>query len=85
MSQTRQTSGLKTSTAHYTSSRTTNSPSIKALQLEYSKLEKEPVEGFIVKLEDDSNLYKWHGKIFLLFFFSIIIIFIFFSWNFRTT
>jgi hypothetical protein len=69
MSQTRPTfsnnTGLTTSTSHYTSSRTTNSPSIKALQLEYSKLQKEPVEGFTVKLEDDSNLYKWHGKIFL--------------------
>jgi ubiquitin-protein ligase len=64
MSQTRQTSGLTTSTSHYTSSRTTTSPSIKALQLEYSKLQKEPVEGFTVKLDDDSNLYKWHGKIF---------------------
>lgn len=64
MSQIRQTSDLKTATSHYTSSRTTNSPSIKALQLEYSKLEKEPVEGFIVKLEDDSNLYKWHVGIF---------------------
>jgi len=64
MSQTRQTSGLTTSTSHYTSSRTTTSPSIKALQLEYSRLQKEPVEGFTVKLEDDSNLYKWHGKIF---------------------
>jgi hypothetical protein len=62
MSQTRQTSGLTTSTSHYTSSRTSNSPSIKALQLEYAKLQKEPVEGFTVKLDDDSNLYKWHGK-----------------------
>ena len=62
MSQPRQTSGLTTSTSHYTSSRTPNSPSIKALQLEYSKLQKEPVEGFTVKLDDDSNLYKWHGK-----------------------
>ncbi|CAF0880011.1 unnamed protein product [Adineta steineri] len=64
MSQTRQTSGLTTSTSHYTSSRTTNSPSIKALQLEYSKLQKEPVEGFTVSLDDDSNLYKWHVGIF---------------------
>jgi ubiquitin-conjugating enzyme E2 R len=62
MSQTRQTSGLTTSTSHYTSSRSSNSPSIKALQLEYAKLQKEPVEGFTVKLDDDSNLYKWHGK-----------------------
>lgn len=61
----RQTSGLTTSTSHYTASRTTNSPSIKALQLEYSKLQKEPVEGFTVKLDDDSNLFKWHGKIYL--------------------
>ncbi|CAF1208758.1 unnamed protein product [Rotaria sordida] len=64
MSQMRQTSGLTTSTSHYTSSRTTNSASIKALQLEYSKLQKEPVEGFTVKLDDDSNLYKWHVGIF---------------------
>jgi hypothetical protein len=62
MSQTRQISGLTTSTSHYTSSKTTNSSSIKALQLEYSKLQKEPVEGFTVKLDDDSNLNKWHGK-----------------------
>jgi ubiquitin-protein ligase len=61
MSQTRQTSGVTTSTSHYTSSRTSNSPSIKALQLEYAKLQKEPVEGFTVKLDDDANLYKWHG------------------------
>jgi hypothetical protein len=67
MSQQRQISGLKTSTSHYTSSRPTNSPSIKALQLEYSKFEKEPVEGFIVKLGDDSNLYKWNGKVLLRF------------------
>jgi len=76
MSQTRQTSGgaggLTTSTSHYTSSRSgagggvslTSSPSIKALQLEYNKLQKEPVEGFTVKLDDDSNLYKWHVGIF---------------------
>ena len=63
MSQLRQTLGLTTATPHYASSRTTNSPSIKALQLEYSKLQKEPVEGFTVRLDDDSNLYKWHGKI----------------------
>jgi hypothetical protein len=62
MSQPRQTSGLTTSTSHYTSTRSSNSPSIKALQLEYAKLQKEPVEGFTVKLDDDSNLYKWHGK-----------------------
>ena len=62
MSQRRQTSGLTTSTSHYTSSRSANSPSIKALQLEYAKLQKEPVEGFTVKLADDSNLNKWHGK-----------------------
>jgi len=61
MSQLRQTSGLTTSTQHFNSSRTANSPSIKALQLEYSKLQKEPVEGFTVKLEEDTNLYKWHG------------------------
>ena len=67
MSQTRQMSGLTTSTSHYTSSRTPNSPSIKALQLEYAKLQKEPVEGFTVKLDDDGNLYKWHGKEQLLF------------------
>ena len=71
MNQTRQTSGLTTSTSHYTSSRSSNSPSIKALQLEYAKLQKEPVEGFTVKLDDDSNLYKWHGKINLLILFKI--------------
>lgn len=62
MSQTRQTSGVTTSTSHFTSSRTMNTASTKALQLEYSKLQKEPVEGFTVKLENDSDLYKWHGK-----------------------
>ena len=62
MSQTRQMSGGTTSTSHYTSSRANNSPSMKALQLEYSKLQKEPVEGFTVRLDDDSNLNKWHGK-----------------------
>lgn len=67
MSQARQTAGLTTSTVHYASSRGQNSPSIRALQLEYSRLQKEPVEGFTVKLDDDSNLYKWHGKMFVLF------------------
>jgi ubiquitin-protein ligase len=52
---------LTTSTSHYTSSRPSNSPSIKALQLEYSKLQKEPVEGFTVQL-DESNLCRWHGR-----------------------
>ena len=52
---------LTTSTSHYTSSRSSNSPSIKALQLEYSKLQKEPVEGFTVQL-DESNLCRWHGR-----------------------
>ena len=72
MSQTRQTPGLTTSTAHFNSSRASNSPSIKALQLEYSRLQKEPVEGFTVKLDEDSNLYKWHGTYFLVDFSTIL-------------
>lgn len=62
MSQPRQALGLTTSTSHYAASKTSTSASIKALQLEYTKLQKEPVEGFTVKLDDDSNLYKWHGR-----------------------
>ncbi len=54
--------GMTTSTAHYAASRTPNPASIRALQSEYAKLQKEPVEGFTVKLADDSNLYKWHGN-----------------------
>lgn len=56
--------GMTTSTAHYAASRTPNPASIRALQSEYAKLQKEPVEGFTVKLADDSNLYKWHVGIF---------------------
>lgn len=87
MSQTRQTPGLTTSTAHFNASRAGNSPSIKALQLEYSRLQKEPVEGFTVKLDEDSNLYKWHGTYFLVYFphYSLLIIPLYFSWNFWTT
>lgn len=61
MSQIRQTGGNYGSS---TTSRTNNAASLRALQLEYSKLQKEPVEGFTVKLGDDSNLYQWHVGIF---------------------
>ena len=67
MSQTRQVtnhySGLTTTNFHHASTRTNNAASLKALQLEYTKLQKEPVEGFTVKLGDDGNLFNWHGSI----------------------
>ncbi|CAF0756480.1 unnamed protein product [Didymodactylos carnosus] len=64
------TNGLTTTTAYYqptnlkTLHTASNSPSVKALSLEYQKLLKEPVEGFTVKLDDNTNLYKWHVGIF---------------------
>jgi len=63
--------GMTTTTAFYVPMQsrnnltsTTSSASLKALQLEFNKLLKEPVEGFTVKLDDDTNLYKWHVGIF---------------------
>lgn len=56
--------GGLTTNLHHSSARTNNAASLKALQLEYSRLQKEPVEGFTVKLDDDSNLYRWHVGIF---------------------
>ncbi|KAI8792974.1 ubiquitin-conjugating enzyme E2 R2, partial [Biomphalaria glabrata] len=37
---------------------------VKALQLEYKKIQAEPVEGFRVKLVNDDNLFEWEVAIF---------------------
>lgn len=41
-----------------------NGSAIRALSLEYKSLEKEPVEGFRVKLVNDDNLFEWAVVIF---------------------
>lgn len=35
-----------------------------ALSMELKNLEKEPVEGFLVKLVNDANLFEWEVGIF---------------------
>ncbi|XP_032455404.1 ubiquitin-conjugating enzyme E2 R2-like [Nasonia vitripennis] len=40
------------------------SSAVRALTLEYKKLQEEPVEGFRVKLVDDSNMFEWEVSIF---------------------
>jgi len=37
---------------------------IKALQLEFKKMQEEPVEGFRVRLINDDNLFEWEVAIF---------------------
>ena len=37
---------------------------VRALSLEYKGLQEEPVEGFRVKLLNDSNLFEWQVAIF---------------------
>lgn len=37
---------------------------VKALQLEFKKMQEEPVEGFQVKLINDDNLFEWQVAIF---------------------
>jgi len=41
-----------------------SSSSVRFLQLELKKLQEEPVEGFRVRLADDSNLFVWEVAIF---------------------
>jgi len=41
-----------------------SSSSVRFLQLELKKLQEEPVEGFRVRLVDDSNLFVWEVAIF---------------------
>ncbi|XP_071964310.1 ubiquitin-conjugating enzyme E2 R2-like [Antedon mediterranea] len=43
---------------------TTSASALRALSLEYRKLQEEPVEGFNVKLADESNLFIWNVVIF---------------------
>ena len=41
-----------------------NSSAVRALALEYKGLQEEPVEGFRVKLLNESNLFEWQVAIF---------------------
>jgi len=41
-----------------------SSSSVRFLQLELKRLQDEPVEGFRVRLVDDSNLFVWEVAIF---------------------
>lgn len=41
-----------------------SSGAVKALQLELKKMMEEPVEGFRVKLANESNLFAWEVAIF---------------------
>jgi len=41
-----------------------SSSSVRFLQLELKRLQEEPVEGFRVRLVDDSNLFVWEVAIF---------------------
>lgn len=41
-----------------------SSGAVKALQMELKKMMEEPVEGFRVKLANDSNLFGWEVAIF---------------------
>lgn len=43
---------------------TASSSAIRALNLEYKSLLREPLEGFRVKLVDDDNMFKWEVAIF---------------------
>ena len=42
----------------------THSSAVRALQLELRKLTQEPVEGFVVDVPDESNLFEWDVAIF---------------------
>lgn len=40
------------------------SSAVRALQLELKKLTEEPVEGFVVNVPDECNLFEWDVAIF---------------------
>ena len=37
---------------------------VRALQQEFKKLKEEPVEGFLVQIPDDANMFEWEVAIF---------------------
>ena len=41
-----------------------HSSAVRALQLELKKLTEEPVEGFVVDVPDECNLFEWDVAIF---------------------
>lgn len=41
-----------------------SSSAVRALSMELKSLQKEPVEGFRVKLVNDTNLFEWEVAIF---------------------
>lgn len=43
---------------------TSTNSALRALSLEFKSLEQEPVEGFAVKLANDTNLFEWEVAIF---------------------
>lgn len=43
---------------------TTSATAIRALQLEMKKINKDPVEGVVIELQDESNLFEWNVGIF---------------------
>lgn len=45
-------------------SKSSSASAVRSLQLEYKKIQEEPVEGFRVRLLDDSNLFDWEVAIF---------------------
>lgn len=45
-------------------SESTTSSAVRSLQLELKRIQKEPVEGFQVRLPDDSNIFMWEVAIF---------------------
>lgn len=46
------------------SSASCSSSAVRPLQLELKRIQKEPVEGFRVRLPDDSNIFLWEVAIF---------------------
>lgn len=41
-----------------------SSSAVRSLQLELKRIQKEPVEGFRVRLPDDSNIFAWEVALF---------------------
>ena len=47
-----------------TTSSIVQASAVRALQQELKKLKEEPVEGFIVRIPDDANMFEWEVAIF---------------------
>jgi ubiquitin-conjugating enzyme E2 R len=45
-------------------SKSSAASALRSLQLELKKIQEEPVEGFRVRLVDESNLFEWEVAIF---------------------